>query len=369
MSTEVSKISIDVPEGLQPDRAGAWLGMGLSVQKTEMQLQAIAQKALNDVVLPVKFEEVTKAESKLIEIKKSKTECEELRKKITGTLDKLSKRLMEPEKSFEPKISELTSAIIKVKKDEEVRLSNVRKADEERARVKEIVLNLITNKDYEFKSFIDGRVSLALQYALSDGNISPDKLEEYIDICSKKYDEKKFALVFPGYSPTSITSAEVSDIVAANFKWDANFYVNLYREELKKKFVDYHVAFANKQAAIEAAQKEEADKQKALAEEKENKELSAKLEANAVPLETMQVTSNVRQLKKSYEVDMPETFDSAMAILAAMIANKEKCLTKLKVNKWFAFTPAQAATALSKVKCDDNNFAPAGINFKEVAKL
>jgi hypothetical protein len=41
----------------------------------------------------------------------------------------------------------------------------------------------------------------------------------------------------------------------------------------------------------------------------------------------------------------------------------------LKVNKWFAFTPNQAATALAKVKCDDNNFAPAGIIFKEVDKL
>jgi hypothetical protein len=55
--------------------------------------------------------------------------------------------------------------------------------------------------------------------------------------------------------------------------------------------------------------------------------------------------------------------------MAAFTANLQLCLPKLRVTKWMAFTPSQAAGALAKVKNDDNNFSPSGITFKKVDKL
>jgi hypothetical protein len=80
--------------------------------------------------------------------------------------------------------------------------------------------------------------------------------------------------------------------------------------------------------------------------------------------------SGLKALKKAYEVDMPETFDSVMKIFSAFMANKQKCLEKVNIKKWFvSFNADSAAKALAKVKSDDNQFAPLGIVWKEVDKL
>jgi plasmid replication initiation protein len=90
------------------------------------------------------------------------------------------------------------------------------------------------------------------------------------------------------------------------------------------------------------------------------------METQAAPLV---VDSGVKALKKVYKVEMPETYDNAMLIMAAFLANSAKCREKTSTTKWFAFNATSAATALSRVKNDDNNFAPKGINFIEVDKL
>ncbi len=156
---------------------------------------------------------------------------------------------------------------------------------------------------------------------------------------------------------------------AKQFKQNPEQYIQLYTNELRKKFIDYSVAYSNKKQAIELAAKEDEEKQKALIEEANNKETAIQLESVSEVLEVTVSGPEIKALKKSYEVNMPETVESVIMIMAAFTANLQLCMPKLKVTKWFKFTPDQAATALAKVKCDDNNFAPKGITFKEVEKL
>lgn len=345
-----------------------WADMGVSTYNAELKLQAMASDACNKFSIPSNYNDLIEAESDLKTLKQSQKLVETERKAITSKFDELCSRLMNPEKSFNEPIKLLTEAIIKVKKEHEVKQKVVEQQNNERKAIKDMVLNYINNKDAEIKSFISNKVSNALQYALKEGDVTMETLPDFLISCEKKYETSFFNIEPPKYHVTAITADECQQIIAENFKWDPIFYFTLYKAELLKKFSDYEVQVNNKIQALELAAKQEAEKQHALAVEKANKETAIKLESLSVDISTISNTG-VKELKKVYEIDMPETIESVLAIMSAFSANIHLCMPKLKVNKWFAFTPLQAGNALAKVKCDDNVFNPSGIIFKEVSKL
>lgn len=346
----------------------AWKNMGIGIFYTEVSINAKAQKAIASIEKPTTIEDVLNAEAKLKELTGVKNEIITYRKAITTRLDAVSSRLMEPEKNMDAAINDLKSAIIPIKKEHEKKEQEKQKREYEKKELKERILTLLNNKDLEFKTFINGRVNYAYTYAL-EHDFKPEEIEEYIKACSSKYDTKQFNIIFPGYSSSLLSQEEVNQVLADNFKQNPDQYVELYVNELRRKFIDYSVAYNNKKQALELAAKEEEEKQKALIEEASNKEAAIQIESVSEVLDVTVVGNDIKALKKSYEVDMPETIESVIMIMSAFTANIQLCMPKLKVTKWFKFTPDQAATALAKVKCDDNNFAPKGITFKEVEKL
>lgn len=347
----------------------AWAKMGETVYKTEMQLQAMAQKAVLAVKMPQNIEEVPNAEASLKELKAQRGFIEKNRKDVTSRFDDLQSRLMKPEKSLDDPIKALSDQIISVKKAHETAERIKREIEEERKSVKERAISFLNQKDFEFKQMINNAVTKALTFALGEGNVTPDGLEEYLMFMKGKFTLVTFML--PPYGDETcrhLKEEEVRAIITENYKNNPNEYLTLYRDELARKFNDYSVAYQNKQQAVELARKQEEEDRRQLEIQKQNKETAARLESTATVL-TPSVSPGVKALKKSYEIDMPDSVESALAIMAGFTANLDKCLPKLKVTKWFAFTPAQAGNALAKVKCDDNNFQPSGITFKEVDKL
>jgi hypothetical protein len=169
---------------------------------------------------------------------------------------------------------------------------------------------------------------------------------------------------------TSLDAEVASGISSVELNIDQEFPVLLaaFGTDLSKQFSDYAVALTNKNEAIQKAQAEEASKKAKAEEEKRNADTAAKITAQSqalVPEQTV-VTKN---LKRGYEVDMPETVESAVAIMGAFVANIDKCMPHLRVAKWMSLTVKQMANPLGKVKSEDNQFQPVGIVFKETEKL
>lgn len=344
----------------------AWGNLGVTVHETELLLQMRAQAAISRVTMPANIAEVTEAESSLIELKAAQKQIEAERKGITSKLDDLAQRLMQPEKSLNEPITNLSNAIIGLKKEDE-RIQQIKMLkQQELSSLRERVKSYLAQKDFEFKTDINEKVTAAYQHALQK-DIKPDDITEFINACLNKVGVVHFTIDRPGVTLKYVLPEEFELILEETFVFDPQAYLQLLGSELTDKFADYDVAYQNKQAALQLAEKEAAEKKAQLKSDLENQQIANKIEAASTPI--VNEAPQVKALKKSYEVDMPDNMENAIKILSAFAANRFLCLPKLRVTKWFAFTPAQAATALAKVKCDDNNFQPSGIVFKEVDKL
>lgn len=346
-------------------KRASWATMGQKVHEAEMQLQAMAQAAIKDLKLPANISEVADAEAKLKELKSNRVKIVESRKQITSVLDNVSERLMAPEKSLADPEKKLTDAIIAVKKeDERIRQIKIWK-EQEVKNIEQSIKTFLANKDYDFRTDIQNKISVAYEHALKT-DVKPSEVEGYIKRCVEKVGVMNFQIDKPSFTLKHVLPEELDQLLQQHFLFNPHAYVNILQKQMEEKFSDYDVAYENKQVALQLAKQEEEANKKALKEKLENEKIAAALHSSATQVIE---DSEVRALKKSYVVDMPETVENALLIMRAFSGNLHLCLAKLKINKWFSVTPAQMATALGKIKCDDNNFQPAGINFKEVDKL
>lgn len=366
MIQDIVTTSID-QEVLQKKR-NAWANMGEAIYTSELTLQARAQEKILGVVLPTKIEEVPAAEAMLKELKGEMNKIQEDRKTITSKLDDVTARLMQPEKSMLEPLKSLETEIIKIKKaDAEERAKKLAK-ETELKECKEFLISSLARIDADYKCRITERVAKAYEYALGEGDVQMAGLDEFTQKAAAKFTEKDFTPAIPQRRLVHVTPDEYAAIARDHFVVDANSYVLSYVVELEKKFSDYDVALNNREQAIAKAKQEEEANLAAIAQEQANKEVAAQMESISMDL-PVTYGPVVKDLKEAYEVDMPETVESVIKIMAAFTANLQLCLPKLRVTKWMAFTPAQAAGALAKVKNDDNAFAPTGITFKKVDKL
>lgn len=353
-------------EELQAKRT-AWGTFGELVYKTEISIQNKALQQINELTLPTDIEGIKAAEDLLKKMKAVKAEVQTERKAITGKTDALTARLMEPEKSLDEPIKTLEAAIIKVKKEHEAAEKIKQDKEDERKRLIEDIKTYVARCDANYKTIINNNVDIKYKAALNSG-LSPAGIEEYLQECCAAVTDATFPKAPPRIVSSLHTEDELKALLVEHVTIKRSEYVQLYAVELEKRFSDYEVAHHNKEEALRQAGEEKAAKEAEILQQQQQSTIAAKLESVATVINDTP-TLFTKALKKSYEVDMPETIESVLAIQAAFAANIKLCMPKLRVAKWFAFTPAQAAGALAKVKCDDNNFQPSGITFKEVDKL
>lgn len=345
----------------------AWGKMGVMVFKKELEFQASAQQSLAKLaVLPTTIEDVPKAEATLREVKAEQAKLVESRKAITSKFDAVAQRLMEPEKSFELPVSDFSKAIILVKKAYEQEEAKKKAKTDELNRIKQSLLMQVAGLDAEYKRLIAEKVNTAYTWALQNGT-KPEESNDYCDRVCFRVTDSLFTPPRPNPARQYATIEEVNAIIEEVFKIKPSVYTKLFVDELGKRFSDYEVAYNNKQQALELAKKEQEQKLKEIQDQQQNSNIAAALETTATDLSV--APSGIKALKKAYEVQMDETFENAMKILSAFLANKDRCQPKTTVKKWFSFNADSAAKALAKVKSDDNAFAPVGINFIEVDKL
>lgn len=348
-------------------KQATWSKFGLNIYTTELQLQSMASTAKSNLsVLPTTIFEVPEAEQRLAEGKRNQKAIEDARKLITSKFDDLAKRLMENEKSLSDPIAQLSAEIIKIKKEDEAKQKKIKATNDELVRCKEFFQNEAISSDSFLKNKVLDLVSRCYNKAL-ESNISPSEIKAYIETSKSAVKGDHFIATIPNFNAAYITTQQVADIAKEYFKLNMLDYVDSFKSQLDEKFSDYDVAYANKSDALALAQKQEAEAKAAIRQQAQQQQVANKIEAAAVTSTPTQFYT--KALKKSYAIDMDETMENALAIIAAFSANLHLCMKHVKVSKWFGFSATQAGNALAKVKCDDNEFNPIGINFKEVEKL
>jgi len=347
----------------------SWGKMGLKVKHVELALQLRAQESLKKLeVVPLTIEDVQSAEQILKEVKNELQQIIADRKAITSKFDPVFERLMIPEKSFAEAMAAYVSAIITIKKEEEKKIEDRRKKADELARIRQALITTQAYYDAEFKTQIVEWVGATFTKALEKDTKPGQECEDYMDRAKFKMKASYFPVEKPTLTKGIVTEAEFDNIYKEVWTIDPAVYVELFKTELDKKFAGYEVAYQNKQQALAMAKEEQALRLREIEEQKQHSTIAAELDAGATDLSVIE-GGMLKALKKCYEVDMPENFENAMKIFSAFLVNKEKCLEKVNIKKWFNFDASSAAKALAKVKSDDNAFAPLGIIWKEVDKL
>lgn len=348
-----------------------WSNYAVKLHEGEISLQLVASEQVNRLAtLPTTIEQVPAAEEVLKNAKAKKKEINASRLELIKPLNTVLERLMMPEKSLDTPIQTMEASIIAIKKAEEVRKAQVQLKINEAKEIELHIQNKIAKYEADCKNYIETTCQKAYEYALGEGNISFMDHEAYIEkVISQRATASAFAALMPNtaFEPKYHSFEEKAAIVEKFMPTDFNIFIEQFKTTIISKFMNYDLAIQNKEVALARAQKEAEEQRQQIEREKETAEAMATINASAQQMEID--PSPTKALKQSFEVDMPETFENAMLILAAFTANVDKCKDKTTTKKWFGFSADSAAKALAKVKSDDNAFAPKGIIFKVVDKL
>jgi hypothetical protein len=349
----------------EQQKSAAWAKMGVAVHQREMALQVQAQQIIGGLKTPTKIEEVQVAEDALRAAKAHLAALVEARKEITGRFDAVTTRMMLPEKSVAEALTSPTNAVISVKKAHEAAQANSAKKQAELQALRQLVIIYTAQIHAARLNQLNELLSNAYTHALQ--NIPPDQLETYLPKVAARVTEAGYTIPAPKATPVLLNAEEVAAEITTSFNpQPAKWYIDYFAQQMSLKFSDYQVAWNNKVVALAQNATEVVQAQAAVKDEAKQATVAASLEAAAMPMEVGPV---VKELRQSYEVDMPETVETALALMTAFVSHAPRCLGKLKVNKWFGLSLKQLAGALAKVKDDEPDFAPAGITFKTVDKL
>lgn len=347
----------------------AWGKMGVVVHNTESALNVKVDDLLSLIVFPGAISDIPEAEQQLKGLKKDLGEIDENVKKITARFNEVATRLRAPGKRLEDAIKTFEQDLIKLKKEQERILAQAQERINQATKLRKFLADQKADIEAEYKTVILKKVNASYEYALN--NISADGLPEFLGKVKDSLTDKNFLRDFPDYPTPLLNGSERAAIAEQVWKIDPpSKWVELFHKELAAKYVDFEVALKNKEKALalSAQQSEAAAQNINLA--KQQAEIGARMDTYKAPIASDLTPSYGKALKRSYALDMPETVESVLAIMAAFAANLAACMQHTgRITKWLAFTPAQAGAALAKLKTEDNNFAPQGITFKEVDKL
>jgi len=367
METQLTTTPASTNNDVVQKKRKSWADLGEATHNLDLKLQAMAQSALNDIaVLPTTITDIPLAEQKLKDVKRKFVEIKTERMTVTSKLEIIKDRLMLSEESGSAPVAAYEKTIIAIKKaDEEVKKQDKLKADNVKA-CREYLAKYKADKIAVFNKSILDAVGAKYTFALGDGNITTEGLEQYITQQLSKATLAHFTILAPIRSFEHISNIEFKALCDELITNDPTSFLKEYERLLRHKFSDYEIALNNKVQALEndRIEKELADKK--AAEEKQNAEIAAQLASVAV---TPVVDSGIRKLKSEYKIDMEETLENSVIVMTAFVANIAAIRPMLKVNKFDSFNIGQMKTYLCKIKTMDEEFSYTGIVFKTIDKL
>lgn len=352
-------------------KANQWRNMGIAIANTKMELQVRSQAAIAKLITPTSIETVIDSENSIKVAKKEYAAIQEKRKAITSRFDSVSARLAENEKSILAALPPIEAEIMKFKKiDADNKQKAQNKAIELRA-IKENFINHVTKSDMTFKQAIADQVARCYNYALGAGNVGLNAQGEidndFLAKCRGWFKSENFSIVCPIYVLTFNTSEECKAI------WDAieiktsKFYYDIYEAQLTQKFAFYSVALKDKEAALKVSEEAAARAAADLIKEQSANETAAKLESIATTYNPTVSGPEIKALKQVYELELEDTKECAIKVMAAFIGNLALCEGGVRAS-WLKLSVGQMASAIEWAKKNDPNFE-CGLPFKIVEKL
>lgn len=331
------------------ERQANWYGFAGHLYSEEIALQ----NACNIRVLQCTAEsEIPEAERQISEAKKKLNEVIDRRKATTSVLDKLCDRLREPEKELEKYLNSSTALVTAQKRLRDARLAKDKQLIDERANVIMQCKNYKQGQIARINNAINSGVVKLIELALGS-KIAPEKIQSWLK--QFPFKPEKFIFTPPTITVNHIPITELQEIIKQHAWYNVNDFGAVYDEAISKQFSDYEVSYANAEQALINA-KIEAEKKAAEEELKKAQAIAANAleqEATAVPF--------VSGIKRTFVIDMPDTFESATLIIKAFYANAAACRAHLRVKSYLKLGVDNMMVALAGMKNYDNNFSPDGI--------
>ena len=347
-------------------RQNAWGNFGVKMYQTESELSAKFSAASIELATAPSKELIKTNEETLKKVKQALKDLQEDRKAITNKLDDVKARLMIPEKDLTELVKGYEAAVISVKKEIEANnAAKNAKSNEEKDLAEKVKLSWVNYIAAVDQVIIDTAYKVYLE--LLETKVEPKNYDEtvkrYTNFSIPEYKPFFQAL---GYNQQFLTDGEKAIIYTAN-KSELKDVTARFLEVMAEKKAGYKSELANVEQAkiIMATQKAEADK--AAKAKIEAQQLELKL-ASSMALDA-EPKSDVKELRKVYDIDMPNDYQSALKLYAAFSANIKEVEPLLNVKKWLSLTPESIGKALAKLKSKDNSLNFEGITFVEVSKL
>lgn len=373
MSTTTAELTSATPEQLAAieKKKTAWSNFGLALHQKETEWQLKASAALNRLKVPVNLEEVPECEKILAEVKREFKEIADDRLKLTSRLDEVKKRCIAPEQLGGPAYAPVEKAIISLKSEHERRQREQQQKEQAKQNLILQLKNSVAEQLAGFRKMMVDELNQIYKMAFAQ-DVKPADISKWMFTYKTRFNENHFQPTPADVAVTMSTLLSLNDFNEAkreHYIIDQSALVTEWQNALTEKFSDYEVAYNNREAAIERADQETIQATHQIETNKVNEQIAASVEAVSTPL-TMEVVVPVKELKRSFEVEMQENWDSAAVVVAAFWANFAKIRPMLgRVSKPSAFNIGQMANYLGKLKTEDNAFTASGISFKEIEKL
>lgn len=384
MSTEntpvqVTELKVQVSE-TRPEvieKMGRWAEMGRFIHDYIPSLQAGMQAITAPLILNPTVEQIPQAEAILTETKRKYATHKEERVKNTNKFVAIIDKCIEPEKTGLTVIEQATAGLLKAKQELATQQATVKAKDDELKRIREAIINHIAKKDAEYLVRIEKAVTVAFEAGLNGACPDEASVPTYLSglkdggIMNGDVPES-FMWMRPPIKPNYATDEEVSEIWAelSDRIQPPTHYQAIWADKLDEKFGFYGLALKNKEDALRAAKNAELESMAAIQNDKLATEQAAKLEAVASTYTNPSLGVPVtKSLKYDWLIQMDDTPQIAMIIMAAFVANSERCKGGVRVKSWRKLSVEQMASALEWAKKQDENFNVANLNFVKIDKL
>lgn len=280
---------------------------------------------------------------------------------FTRMLDeKLLTPSMEYEKRMEALITEASKKELELRKAEAARAEASQAYAREEAAYKAHIVNEWFRVAAEFRAKIEHEITTTYTYML-EHKIDPEHTAAYIGKLSDII--RDIQLPKPlSFKRVLISDAQAREIIKTIRPYDPEPDRKAAIDSLPKRFSTYQEDLANGQAALEAVQKEAAEK-----EQEQAQLLAAEVATNTLIAQSEIAVVEGPKIKRELRIADDGTEAQAKAIVANFVRYWAYCNKYVKVKSWSKLSIAQMGDALAK-HASETGEQIQGLEFTEVIK-
>lgn len=353
------------------EKQASWAKFAIEVHNSELELQVMKEALIIKLKdLPYDLNKIESYESVLKEAKVHENIIIDKRKGTTNKLDALKERHMSSEKQVIAARVTYETALLSVKQSKRDNDQVIAAKNAEIARVREFYANSIAQQHADFEIVIVNKIAKAFEQCITKKLTAAAVAEIYPTIkalLNETFFGTKQALATVVYMKPAEIDAIYTELLDKHALAPI-VYVEKYHKLLFEKFEFYEIAIKNSEASLAQTKVEQAAALTDIANTASDQAVATKLEAISTPL-NVEVPGSGKPLKQVYKLDMEDTQQNAIEIIAAFASNWSTVKDELGVRKWFNLSVNQMAAGLVTLKNKDNRFEVGKVKFVLIDKM